>query len=99
MILRITLLLLSISSVLYAQRPLRPTDVYRLKSISAPAVSPEGKWIAYVLSSVDSVKDRRNSDIWMTDISGTTHLQLTYSDEGESQPSFSTDGKMMSFLS
>ena len=39
------------------KRPLIPTDVYRLQEISDPQVSPEGTWVAYTLSSVDTAKD------------------------------------------
>jgi dipeptidyl aminopeptidase/acylaminoacyl peptidase len=80
------------------KRPLAPSDVYRLQTISGLQVSPDGDWIAYVLSSVDSVKDKRNSDIWMVSRDGTQNIQLTNSPEGESQPRFSPDGKYISFV-
>jgi dipeptidyl aminopeptidase/acylaminoacyl peptidase len=81
-----------------AKRPLAPGDVYRLQTISGLQVSPDGNWIAYVLTSVDSVKDKRNSDIWMVSRDGTQNIQLTNSPEGESQPRFSPDGKYISFV-
>jgi dipeptidyl aminopeptidase/acylaminoacyl peptidase len=81
-----------------AKRPLAPGDVYRLRTISGLQVSPDGNWIAYVLTSVDSVKDKRNSDIWMVSRDGTQNIQLTNSPEGESQPRFSPDGKYISFV-
>jgi hypothetical protein len=33
----------------YAQekRPLTPSDIYRLQTISDPQLSPDGKWIVY----------------------------------------------------
>lgn len=96
---RICLILLLLACAASAQRPLRPSDVYRLSSVSAPVVSPDGKWIAYTLSSVDSVKDKRTSDIWMTDLAGQTHLQLTFTEDSESLPAFSPDGKLLSFMS
>jgi len=80
------------------KRPLAPSDVYRLQTISGLQVAPDGNWIAYVLSSVDSAKDKRNSDIWMVSRDGTQNIQLTNSPEGESQPRFSPDGKYISFV-
>ena len=60
---------LSIGSMLYAQnpakRPLRPADIYRLPALSDPQVSPDGKWVSYTMTTIDSLKDSRNSDIWM----------------------------------
>lgn len=97
------LLFTALNSSLLAQDPakrnLQPADVYRLKNISDPQVSPEGKWVAYVLSSVDSAANKRNSDLWMTSWDGKEHVQLTNSPDGESNPRWSPDGKYLSFVS
>lgn len=82
-----------------AKRPLKPSDVYRLQTLSDPHISPDGKWIAYTLSSVDSAKNKRNADIWMVSWDGKESIQLTYSPDGESQPRWSPDGKYLSFTS
>lgn len=81
------------------KRPIAPSDVYRLSSISSPKVSPDGAWVAYVLSSVDTAKNRRNADIWMISWDGQQSIQLTSSPDGESQPQWSPDGKYLSFVS
>lgn len=82
-----------------SKRPLQPSDVYRLQSISSPEVSPDGQWVAYALSSVDSAKDKRNTDLWMVSWDGSQSVQLTNSPDGESNPLWSPDGKYLSFLS
>ena len=81
------------------KRPIAASDVYRLSSISSPKVSPDGAWVAYVLSSVDTAKNRRNADIWMVSWDGQQSVQLTSSPDGESQPQWSPDGKYLSFVS
>jgi dipeptidyl aminopeptidase/acylaminoacyl peptidase len=81
-----------------AKRPLAPCDVYRLQTISGLQVSPDGEWIAYVLTTTDSSKDKRNSDIWMISRDGKQNVQLTNSPDGESQARFSPDGKYLSFV-
>ncbi len=81
------------------KRKLQPSDVYRLRSISDPQVAPEGKWVAYVLSTVDSAANKRNADLWMVSWDGRENVQLTNSPDGESQPRFSPDGKYLSFVS
>ena len=53
------------TSPVMAKRKLQPADVYRLQTLGDPQVSPEGNWVAYTLSSVDSVQNKRNTDIWM----------------------------------
>ena len=82
-----------------AKRSLKPSDVYLLKSIEEAQVSPDGKWVAYTVSTVDTVKDKRNSDIWMVSWDGTQTIQLTNSEDGESSPRWSPDGKYISFVS
>jgi Tol biopolymer transport system component len=72
-----------------AQRPIRPGDLYRLPAISDPQPSPDGKWISYTLTTIDSLKDSRNSDVWMISWDGTQDIQLTNSPDGESHARWS----------
>lgn len=94
------LLLLSQSALFaqYSKRPLQPGDIYRMQTIGEPEVSPDGGWVAYTVTSVDSAKDKRNSDIWMTSWDGKEKLQLTNNPEGESNAQWSPDGKYLSFM-
>jgi dipeptidyl aminopeptidase/acylaminoacyl peptidase len=94
-----TLLFLLITLTSFAQRPLSPSDVYKIKSVSDPQLSPDGKWIAYVMSTPDSIKDKSDSDIWMISWDGSENIKLTASPEGESRPRWSPDGKYLTFLS
>jgi len=90
-------------SALFAQSPvkrtLQPADVYRLPSIGSGRVSPDGKWVAYTLTVVDTAKDKRNTSIRMISWDGSQDLRVTNSTEGESRPRWSPDGKWLSFLS
>src|SRR5882757_6974409 len=92
-------LAINVLAVAQSKRKMRPSDVYRLQTLSDAQASPDGGWIAYVLSSVDSVKDKRNSDIWMVSWDGQSNVQLTNSADGEYSPRWSPDGKYISFLS
>ncbi len=92
-------LLLFASIVTMAQRGISPSDIYRLKSINDPQVSPDGKWVSYVLSTPDSAKDKSDADIWMINWEGTESVKLTASKEGESRPRWSPDGKYLTFMS
>lgn len=81
------------------RRPMRPTDIYRLPYLSDAQISPDGKWVSYTLTTVDSVKDKRSSSIWMISWDGSQDIQVTNSPEGESRARWSPDGKYLSFLS
>jgi dipeptidyl aminopeptidase/acylaminoacyl peptidase len=78
---------------------LQPADYYRFQDIENPQVSPDGNWVVYELTSIDTEKDRTNIDIWMVSWDGKQNIQLTNSDEDESAPKFSPDGKYISFIS
>ena len=82
-----------------AKRKLKPSDVYRLQTIGDPQVSPEASWLAYTLTTTDSVLNKRNTDLWMISWDGKQSVQLTNSPDAETQPRFSPDGKWLSFVS
>jgi dipeptidyl aminopeptidase/acylaminoacyl peptidase len=78
-------------------RPLQASDLYRLRDIGAPRISPDGAWIAYTVTTTDSVKDKTDSDVWMVSWDGTQAIQLTSSKDKESRPRWSPDGRYLAF--
>ena len=82
-----------------AKRGVRVGDLYRLKTVGAPAISPDGQWIAYTVTTADSAKDKSNTDVWMTSWDGAQTIQLTSSPDAETTPKWSPDGRYLSFLS
>ena len=82
-----------------AKRGILPIDLYKLGAVSDPQVSPDGLWVAYTFSTIDSLKDKRQSDIWMVSWDGMTNIQMTFTPESESAPKWSPDNKYLSFLS
>ena len=36
--------------------------------MSDPERSPDGKWVAYTVSGIDTEKDKRDSDVWMVEL-------------------------------
>lgn len=80
-------------------RPLRSGDIYRFRDVGAGRISPDGQWIAYTVTSVDSAKDRSDSDVWMVSWDGTRTLKMAGSPEGESNPRWSPDNRYLSFVS
>ncbi|MFC0517418.1 prolyl oligopeptidase family serine peptidase [Mucilaginibacter angelicae] len=96
-----SILTLSVAFNISAQqkKPLKPADVYRIPAVSDPQLSPDGKWVAYSVSEVDTAKDRRVSHLWMQSFDGKESIELTHGDEAASSPRWSPDGKYLSFLS
>ena len=81
------------------KRVIQVGDMYRLKSVGDPQLSPDGAWVAYTVSSTDSAKDKTDTDLWMTSWDGSQTIQVTSSTDAESAPRFSPDGRYLSFLS
>ena len=81
------------------RRVLRPNDVYQLRTVSDPQLSPDGAWVAYSVTTADSAKDKSDSDVWMTSWDGSQTIRLTSSPDGESTPRWSPDNRYLAFVS
>lgn len=91
--------LVAIAYHAFGQPTLKPSDIYKVKYVDDPELSPDGKWVLYVLSQADTTEDKYDENVWMTATDGSGSVQLTYSDEDESQAKWSPDNKWISFLS
>ena len=79
-----------------ALKSLQPMDIFGLEWASDPQISPDGRRIAYVRSSMDVMKDRRRTHLWLVDADGGDHRPLT-SGEGELAPRWSPDGRRLAY--
>jgi dipeptidyl aminopeptidase/acylaminoacyl peptidase len=76
-----------------------PEDLYRIKNVTDPRVSPDGKWIAYTVSVPDIKANSFNSDIWITPLAEGDSFQLTRSPKSDHSPRWSPDGSHIAFIS
>jgi dipeptidyl aminopeptidase/acylaminoacyl peptidase len=98
---RLTVLLLFSQWVNAQTNPTRfiqPSDVYRLQQIQNAKLSPEGNWIMYSQSSIDSAKDKNSSKLYMVSWDGKETVCLTEQTQGVGSAQWSPDGKYISFV-
>lgn len=80
-------------------RPLQIDDLFELKDVGDPQLSPDGKWVAYTVTSLDAEADKADTDIWMFPLGGGDAIRVTTSEESEWSPRWSPDGRYLAFLS
>jgi len=73
-------------------------DLIKLQRVAEPAISPDGKWVAYTVATPDMEANRNASNIWMVATTGGEAIQLTQSGK-DSSPVWSPDGKTIAFIS
>jgi dipeptidyl aminopeptidase/acylaminoacyl peptidase len=98
MLIRIFTGLMLWAGAMFAQRLLTVDDMHKFHDVRDAQISPEGKWVAYTVSSVDVAADKSDTDVWMSSWDGKEQVRLTSSPESESAPRWSPDGQYLAFL-
>ncbi len=89
----------TVSTSAQERHPLTIGDMGTMKRIASPALSPDGKWVAYTLTTPNVQENKNSSDLWISSIDGSVHRQLTTHPASDRVPSWSPDGKWIAFES
>lgn len=74
-------------------------DVFGLEYADDPQIAPGGERIVYVRKSMDIMKDRDRSNLWMIDSDGKNHRAIASSSENFFSPRWSPDGSRLVYAS
>ena len=101
----ISLIAISLAQISIARPPsngrgITPEDYFNFEFLSDPQLSPDGKLVSYVVTTVDQKQNRRYSSVWMVAADGSrTPWQFTTSPQSSTSPRWSGDGQNLAFLS
>jgi dipeptidyl aminopeptidase/acylaminoacyl peptidase len=80
------------------RRAITFADYIALKAVSDPQLSPDGKWVAYTVST-PSLQDNRNvARVWVVEVATGRSRQVTNGPGSDRQPRWSPDGKTLAFI-
>ncbi len=95
----LTLSFCVVGALAQQKRAMTFEDVLALKSVSDAQMSPDGKWVAYVVTSADMKENANDSDVWLVSTAGGEPVRLTTSKKNDNQPRWSPDSKRIAFIS
>ena len=81
-------------------RGMQPEDVYALKGVSDPRLSPDGTTVAFVPWSIDGEANEYRGNIWLAPVDGSEPpRRFTTGERRDGEPRWSPDGSSLAFVS
>jgi dipeptidyl aminopeptidase/acylaminoacyl peptidase len=74
-------------------------DMLAMQRVGEPAVSPDGKWVAFSVRDTDMAANKGRTDIWLAAVDGATVRRLTTDPASDTSPAWSPDGAYVYFAS
>lgn len=81
-----------------SKRNLKIDDLFGIREVADPRLSPDGQWVAYTVTSENLDKDESETGVWMVSAAGGEALRMTARGYSAASPRWSPDGKYLSFI-
>lgn len=81
------------------QRAITAEDFIGLPVVSDPQLSPDGRWVAYTVTTASLKDNRGTTRIWVADMRSGASRPLTAGPHSDYSPRWSPDGTSLAFLS
>ncbi|HEY6265628.1 MAG TPA: S9 family peptidase [Candidatus Acidoferrum sp.] len=92
--------LASTASRAQTRRGVTPEDYFSFQFIGDPHLSHDGQAVAYVLTTIDQKKNRRESSVWLVPMDGSASpRRLSAEGFSSNSPRWSPDGKTLAIIS
>ncbi|HEX4468367.1 MAG TPA: hypothetical protein VH080_02480, partial [Gemmatimonadaceae bacterium] len=95
----LTIPLLTLSAQQPAKRAFALSDWYKLSTLSAPAISPDGGRVAFTVQTINEHENKYHREVWVVPTSGGDPVRFTSPSTESSNPRWSPDGKFLLFTS
>ncbi len=94
-------LFLIVSQFVTAQtkRALEIDDMFKIKRISQTTLSPDGRYIAFILTTINYDENKGFNEIWIIDLKSGEKRNLTNTTYSENSPYWFPDSKHLAFVS
>jgi dipeptidyl aminopeptidase/acylaminoacyl peptidase len=79
-------------------RPLTVEDLWKVKRLGKPALSPDDKWVAVDVTTYSMEDNDSTSELWLLATDGKTQRQLTNRGGKVASPVWAPDGKQVAFV-
>lgn len=96
-IIALPILMIPVSVSAQEKRPIQTEDMFDMRSVGAPVVSPDGEWIAYTVGRTSLEDERAYTRIYMSPAEGGEAIALTVEGKSAGSPGWSPDGRYFSF--
>src|SRR5262245_47219605 len=80
------------------RRAMTPQDLTRIRLVSDPQIPPDGRCVAFVVTTLSTERDEYLSNLWMVDSGGGTPHRFTTGAGRDTTPRWSPDGQWLAFV-